>query len=256
MKQTLLEMVQRILESIDGQMIESIEDTREAVQVANCVKETYYHLLYTRDIKARNNVVQLHSLSDVNKPTEFYINDDVAQITMFKYFDKDNDRYVDLEWLDPEEFISRSLNMNPKEVDEEGNPLVLTVKDISGVIYNVRNDSCPQYYTSFDDKRFICDAYNKKDSHTLMEQYTVVYGVVLPEFKIEDTFVPDLAPQHFTLLLSKSKVQAAYELNKTFDALENDRAMKQIVTADKHAKRVKGLTETLWKNRIKTGRVM
>lgn len=43
MKQTLLEMVQRILESIDGQMIESIEDTREAVQVANCVKETYYH---------------------------------------------------------------------------------------------------------------------------------------------------------------------------------------------------------------------
>lgn len=256
MKQTLLEMVQRILESVDGQMIESISDTREAVQVANCVRETYYHLLYTRDIKARNNVVQMHSLSNTSRPTEFYINDDVAQITMFKYYDKENERYVDLEWVDPEEFINRSLNLNPKEVDKDGKPTVLTVKDPSGINYNVKMYKCPQYFTSFDDKRFICDSFNKNDTETLIEQYTVVYGVVLPEFKIEDTFVPDLAPQHFSLLLSKSKVQAAYELNKVFDELENDRARKQIVTADAHAKRVKGLETTLWKNRPRNGRVL
>lgn len=254
MKYTLLEMVQRILESIDGQMIESIEDTREAVQVANCVKETYYHLLYTRDIKANNNLVQLHSLSDVNHPTEFYINDDIAQILLFKYYDKTNDKYVDLQWLDPEKFIDHSLNMFTRATDNEGNPLVQQITDASGVIYNVRNDRNPQYFTSFDDKHFVCDAWNKKDTTTMIEQYTVVYGVVLPEFKIEDNFVPDIAPQHFQLLLSKSKVQAAYELNKTFDQLENDRARKQIATADEHAQRVKGLEKTLWKNRPKSGR--
>lgn len=254
MKYTLLEMVQRVLESIDGQMIESIEDTREAVQVANCIKESYYHLLYTRDIQARNNVVQMHSMSNVDTPTEFYINDDVAQITMFKYYDKKNERYVDLEWLDPEVFIDRSLHINP--LDPYNKERVQTVKDPSGIVYNIFNDREPHYYTSFDDKRFVCDAFNKEDGSTLMEQYTVCYGVVLPPFQIEDTFVPDLSPQHFTLLLSKSKVQAAYELNKAFDQLENDRARKQIATADKHAKRVKGLEKTLWKNRIRNGRVL
>ena len=45
MKQTLLEMVQRILESRDMQLVNSIFDTREAVQVANIIKECYIHLL-------------------------------------------------------------------------------------------------------------------------------------------------------------------------------------------------------------------
>lgn len=251
MKQNLLEMVQRILESIDGQMIESIEDTREAVQVANCIKETYYHLLYTRDIKSTNNIVQMHSMSDVARPTMFFINEDVAQLTLFKYYDKKNDRYVDLEWLYPEEFIDRSLSLKPNSPEH---PNIQTVQDESGVVYNIYNDRAPKYYTSFDDKHFICDAFNNEDSSTLMEQYTVAYGVVLPEFKIEDTFVPDLSPQFFPLLLSKSKVQAAYELNKAYDELEADRARKQAATADKHARRVKGLETTLWRNKPFSGR--
>ena len=250
MKTTLLEMVQRILESIDGQMIESIEDTREAEQVANCIKETYYHLLYTRDIKSTNNIIQMHSMSDVTKPTVFYINDDIAQLSLFKYYDKHNDRYVDLQWLYPEEFIDRSLSLKA----DEDHPNVQKVVDESGVVYNIYNDRAPQYYTSFDDKHFICDAFNKEDTSTLIEQYTVAYGIVLPEFKIEDNFVPDLAPQHFPLLLSKSKVQAAYELNKTFDELEADRARKQAATAGKHARRTEGLEETLWRNKPMTGR--
>ena len=92
MKQNLLEMVQRILEAIDGQMVESIEDTREAMQVARCVKESYEHLLYTRDIKAKSNLIQLHSLSDTTQPTVFRFNEDLEQISTFKYFDKTNEK--------------------------------------------------------------------------------------------------------------------------------------------------------------------
>ena len=88
-----------------------------------------------------------------------------------------------------------------------------------------------------------------------MEQYTVVYGYVEPEFKLEDTFIPDLAPQHFSLLLSTAKVQATYELNKTLDQLENDRARKQKATADKHAQRLRGQDGTTWKTRKWNGRI-
>lgn len=45
MKQTLLEMVQLILSSIDGEEVNSIDDTVEANQVALIVKSVYYDML-------------------------------------------------------------------------------------------------------------------------------------------------------------------------------------------------------------------
>ena len=249
MKQTLLEMVQRILQAVDGQMVESISDTREAMQVAQCIKETYEHLLYTRDIKARSNLVQLHSVSDVNRPTTLLFNDNVAQIDVLKYYDKHNERYVDLTWMDPTVFLERCLDRNPTKDN-----VINIVEPNSGVRYNVYTDRAPQYYTSFNDSEIICDAWNKEDSHTLMEEYTVAYGLVMPEFKIEDDFVPELAPQHFNLLLNSARVQAAYELNRETDPVTNDRARKELVTADKHAQRARGMETTIWKNRPLSGR--
>ena len=76
----------------------------------------------------------------------------------------------------------------------------------------------------------------------------------MPEFKLEDDFVPDLAPQHFNLLLNSARVQAAYELNRETDPVTNDRARKELVTADKHAQRVRGQETTIWKNRPLSGR--
>lgn len=250
MKQNLLQMVQRILEAIDGQMVESIEDTREAMQIARCIKETYEHLLYTRDIKAKNNLIQMHSMSDTEQPTVFLINDDVQQIEVFKYYDAANKRYVDLNWMEPADFIDMCLHRDPTKDN------IRNITDPSGVRYNVFTDRAPMYYTSFDDNHLVCDAYNVEDGSTLLEEYTVIYGTICPEFKLEDTFVPDLAPQHFSLLLSESKVQATYELNKEMDTLERDRAMKQKVTADKHAQRVLGQDGTTWKNRKSYGRVL
>jgi hypothetical protein len=249
MKQTLLEMVQRILQAVDGQMVESIEDTREAMQVAQCVKETYEHLLYTRDIKARSNLVQLHSVSDTDRPTTLLFNDNVCQIDVLKYYDEKCEKYHDLVWLDPTDFLNRSLDRNPNKDN-----VVNLTEPTSGVKYNVYNDRMPQYYTSFDDKTITLDAWDSRQSNTIMEEYTVCYGLILPEFKLEDTFVPDLAPQHFNLLLNSARVQAAYELNREQDTLVNDRARKELVTADKHAQRVRGIETTLWKNRPKSGR--
>jgi hypothetical protein len=145
--------------------------------------------------------------------------------------------------------LNRSLDRNPNKDN-----VVNLTEPTSGVKYNVYNDRMPQYYTSFDDKTITLDAWDSRQSNTIMEEYTVCYGLILPEFKLEDTFVPDLAPQHFNLLLNSARVQAAYELNREQDTLVNDRARKELVTADKHAQRVRGIETTLWKNRPKSGR--
>ena len=246
---TLLEMVQRILEYTDGQVVQSITDTREAMQVANCVKESYEHLLYTRDIKAKADLIQMHSMSDTTQPTVFHINEDLEQISLFKYYDKHNERYVTLTWMEPECFIYLCLH-----IDHRKDNVITITEPTSGVKYNVYNDRVATYYTSFNDKDIVCDAWNSEDSSTMMEEYTVVYGYKQPEFKLEDTFVPDLAPQHFSLLLSTAKVQAGYELNKVVDTMENNRAMKQRVTADKHAQRQLWQDGDTWKARKRYGR--
>jgi hypothetical protein len=248
MKQTLLEMVQRILESRDAQVVNRIEDTREAMQVANIIKETYYHLLYVRDIKSRTNLITFDSLSDREKPTYLRFKDDVAQIDMLKYFDKKHEKYIDLTMVGPQEFIERSLMMNPKEDN------VTTCQDFSGVKFNVYNDRAPTIWTSFDDEHIVVDGFNKEIEDTVTATNVMSYGVKYPEFKLEDTFVPDLAPQHFTLLLSKSKVMAAMELDKEYDQLEDDRARKQLMTVNDHSKRLLGQEATLWKNRNRSGR--
>ena len=248
MKQTLLEMVQRILESRDMQLINSITDTREAMQVANIIKECYEHLLYVREIKTRNSLITFDSLSDLSHPTYLRFKDNVAQIDVLKYFDTKNDRYVDVQLLQPKDFLDRSLNLNPKE------PNVQNIVDFTGINLNVYTDRAPQYWTSFDDEHIVFDAYDAEVENTVQESKAVSYGVYLPEFKLEDTFVPDLAPQHFSYLLSKAKVMTAMELDKEYNQLEDDRARKELITANEHSRRLRGQTPVLWQNRMRSGR--
>lgn len=250
MKQTLLEMVQRILESLDLQVVESINDTREAQQVARIIKETYYHLLHVRDIKTKSNLLQLHSLSDLSHPTYLKFNDDVTNIDVFKYFQKDTGKFKDVYWISPEEFLERSFSLNPRKDN------VVIVEDFSGIHLNIYNDRHPEYYTSFDDEYVVLNSWKSSVEDTIEEQNTTVYGIKLPEFKLEDTFVPDLAPQHFGYLLAESKVQAGNEILKEIDSIELDRARKQLISTNMHSRRQLGLEPRLWMNRQLSGRVI
>ena len=98
------------------------------------------------------------------------------------------------------------------------------------------------------------DSYNKEIENTVEQANTVAYGIRIPEFKIEDTFVPDLAPQHFSYLLSKAKVMTAMEFDKEYNQLEDDRARKELITSNEHARRLRGQTPELWENRMRSGR--
>lgn len=248
MKRTLLEMVQRILESRDMQLVNSIFDTREAMQVANIIKECYIHLLYVREIKSQNTLLSFDSLSDLDHPTYLKFKEDIAQIDLFKYYDKKNEKYNDLQLLQPQDFIDRSLSLNPKDDN------ITQIVDPSGITINVYNDRAPSYWTSFDDVHVVLDAWDSSVEDTVQETNTVAYGIKIPEFKLEDTFIPDLAPQHFSYLLSKAKVMTAMEFDREYNQLEDDRARKELITANEHARRLKGQVPELWMNRPRSGR--
>jgi hypothetical protein len=49
-KYTLLELTQRILESMDSDEVDSIEDSPESLAVANIIKECYFDILGKLDL--------------------------------------------------------------------------------------------------------------------------------------------------------------------------------------------------------------
>lgn len=248
MKQTLLEIVQRIAEFIDGETINSIHDTREAAQIANIVKETYQYLLQTREINTRDNIVHFDDVIQAeNKPNYLKYQDTVFEIFDLQYRDLDSGRYSHIQYLDPDVFLQKALSLDP--TDES----VSQVLDYSGITYYIKNNKQPQYYTSFDDIHICFDSYNKDVEDTVHDNNVIAQGRYMPEFKLEDDFVPNMAPQHFPLLLSKSKEVSGMELKEYANPLESDRAAKLTVIQNRLAHRE--LKEPrLWHYRQPTGR--
>lgn len=248
MKQTLLEMVQRISEFIDGETINSIDDTRESTQIANIVKETYQYLLQTREINTRDNIVHFDDVVQTeNKPNYLKYKDTVFEIFDLQYKDLDSGRYSRIQYLDPEVFLQKALSLDPNDTN------VQQVVDYSNITYYIRKDKQPSYYTSFDDIHIAFDSYNSSLEATVHDNNVIAQGRYMPDFALEDSFVPNMAPQHFPLLLSKSKEIAGVELKEYTNPLESDRANKLTIITNKLAHRE--LKEPrIWHYRKNTGR--
>lgn len=247
-KQTLLDMVQRISEFIDGETVTSISDTTESMQIATIVKETYEYLIQTREIATRDSIVHFDNVVDPKKPNYLKYQDLVFEVFSLKYYDYKTKRYQDVHYVEPEEFLRRSLDIDFERKD------ITQVLDDSGVLLNIYNNRCPQYYTSFDSVHIVFDAFDSENEHTIQDAKAVSYGRFMPEFKLEDDFIPNMAPQHFSLLLSKAKENAGVELKEYHNPLEADRAKKLLINTNKFAMRQPEEAK-IWKNRKHTGRL-
>lgn len=86
-EQTLLEMTQDVLSSLDSDEVNSISDTTESLQVATIIKNKYYDILTRGDLPAQEVLLQLTASGDATLPTLMYIPDGVTKIDWIKYFD-------------------------------------------------------------------------------------------------------------------------------------------------------------------------
>ncbi len=149
-KMSLLEIVQNILSAMDSDEINSVEDSVEALQVAEVVKETYFGLLLSESSPSQKQLLQLESLSDTDYPNYLKIPDNVKSIDELAYDYQTDDQtdYQDLCYLDPKSFLLKSRNRSGLEGTVE-------VTDSSGVRLWVSNNANPQYWTTFDNQYII-----------------------------------------------------------------------------------------------------
>ena len=207
MKMSLLDIVQSVLNSIDGDDVNSIDDTVESSQIALFAKECYYELIGQKEWPFLKGTFSLEGLADTSRPTYMELNeDDVSKIYWIKYNKKD------VTWLDPKEF----QDMLDVRVAETG------VVDANGFALN----RDPLYYTTFDDTYFVFDGYNSTVETTLQTSNNLCYGVTVPSWTHDDTFIPTLPEKMFPTLLAEIKSTSSMNLRQQANPKEERKAQR------------------------------
>lgn len=224
-KLTLLEIVQDILSDMTSDVINSIDDTEEAQQVAQIVKSTYMAMMSNRNWPHTRQLVHLIASTDSDRPTHMTLDEEIKEMISVYYDKRKNGEtrllYQEVKWKDPDDFL-RMLNSRNSD-----NSNVLIVEDPSGIILLIQNDKAPTYYTSFDDETLVFDSWDSDVEDTLQENKTQARAYVTPAFVMDDTYIPDLPEEAFSAFLEEAKSRAQYKLHSVQDIKSEQEAVRQ-----------------------------
>lgn len=230
---TLLDMVQQILRSMESDEVNSYADTVESQAVAEIVRETYNYLVARMDLPANHQLFQLTASGDNTKPVLMRVPSDVLDIEWIKYVSPDeqnNTEYNEVHFIPLEEFLRHSLTLKEDETDV--NVMNVTLDGLSFEIkyYNNRR---PMFWTTTDNYNLIFDGIDLDDSVTLEQSKTLCYGKKLPEFQMNDNFIPQLDPTQFQLLLNEARQQAFTELKQMENGNAAYRSRKMFINTQR-----------------------
>lgn len=191
--------------------------------VAKIVKECYFEIKSEIDFKETENLFHLDASTDSTKPTVMYLPSSVNNIKRLKYNvgpSLDDFNFRELRYVEPVEFLEITDGWDGVESWIGVQVVPLGGQDFR---FKYRNDESPKYWTSPDDRTILMDAFDSSYESTLTSARTYGYGVKVPEFLLEDNYIPDLDPRQFQLLLNSAKAASFIEIKQT----TNDRAEKK-----------------------------
>lgn len=224
-KSTLLEMVQDILEDIGGDEVNSITDTEEAETVAGHIKKTYNNLSSNSNWPVTRSLITLTPRSDLSFPTHMTINENVKKLEKVMYnvikTGETDKNYQEIDYLDFEDFMVKTNSRKSSDSD------TVVVIDDSGIELLIKNDKRPEYYTSIDQSSLIFDSYDSAVDSTLQESKLQAWGLIIPEFTVEDSFTPNLPPDAFSLLMEESISRCNFKMRQLVDQKSENESRKQ-----------------------------
>ncbi|RUP39331.1 MAG: hypothetical protein EKK63_10045 [Acinetobacter sp.] len=245
MKYTLIELVQRILESMDSDEVDSINDSPESLAVANVVKECYFDIVGKLDLPEKESIFQMTPSGDSNKPTLMYLPENIINLQRMKYNSASvsDPNWYDLNYLPWDDFLDMQNGLLTTETNVGS---MTIIEDGHTFTFKYRNDVLPQFYASFNDRTILFDSYDSLVNTTLVASKTMCFGSIEPDFTLSDTFVPELDAQQFQLLLQASKAQAFVELKQVENPKAERKERKNEILAQrtKHAIDRRGGSQT------------
>ena len=235
MKFTLLEIVQEILSSLDGDEINSISDNTEASQIALIVRRAYLDITSRLNLPEHYEFFQLTASGDNTLPVIMYRPADVDQLLWIKYDKKtsaaDPSDFGDVVYLPPSNFFDRMFMLNSDDTNVSSTTLTVDSDDFT-LLY--KTDRAPNYWTSFDDYTLVFDAYDSDLDTTLQKSKTYCYGLKNTTFTLSDSYTPDLDSQQFALLINTAKALAWAELKQTVHGTSERESRRQYMRAQRN----------------------
>lgn len=212
MKYTLLELVQTVLSSTDGEEVNSIDDTVESSQIVEIIKTVYNDIITRGDISSTKALFTLTASGDAAKPVLMTKPSGIANIDYIKYnCEEDGDVdpiWRDIRYLPINDFVDLTHNYNPSEINVSS--MTHTI-DAYTITFNYLTDSAPQYYTVVEDDTLIFDAHDIDVDTTLQSSKSLGYGGRDVIFTRNDTWTPEIQADQFALLLQEAKSLAWLE---------------------------------------------
>lgn len=223
---TLLQITQDILNDIDGDFVNSINDTDEAQQVANIVGSTYLAMMSNHDWPHCRRTVNLIPSADSSLPTHMSLEEPIKKLVSIHYDRRQitdtNMRYMETRWKEPDDFLRYTYGRN------SGNTDTTTVTDPSGVKLLIMNNKGPEYYTSFDDTVLVFDSWDSGVDSTLQSNKSTAIAYIIPPFVVDDSFVPPVPEEFFAALIEEAKSKSAAKIHQTVDQKAEQESVRQM----------------------------
>lgn len=257
MKYTVLQLTQNILSSLNSDEVNSIGDTVESNQVAQIIQNTYFDMVAREVFPEHTRLFHLTPSNDETQPILMYKPDYVSKVNWIKYFDTNitsgisggssihdtnvdlrgtanstnaspNFKYIDI--IPTQQFLDMvgTFNTNQTNVDT-----FTFVEGSNTFTFNYKDDKQPQFCTVIQNYYFIFDSFDQTQDSTLQASKILCSGNVVPTFKLEDNFIPDLNDQQFPLLLNEAKSLAFMELKNTQHPKAEQEAKRQWSSAQR-----------------------
>ena len=224
-KMTLLEIVQQVLVDINGDGVNSIQDTEESEEVANHVKSVYRNLVSHTEWPHTRRAVTLVPYSNNQYPTHMRVNEEIKRLCFINYnkakLTQERKTYQPVKYLEPDLFLAK-LNAR-----DNTSLQIDTIIDPSGIELMVVNHRAPEYYTSFDDVTLVFDSYDRAVDDTLQESKVQAQAYIIPPFEVSDEFIPDLPVDAFAYLVEETISRCQFKMRQIQDIKSERESQKQ-----------------------------
>ena len=231
-KMTLLEIVQEILNDMDGDNVNDISETVESEQIASLVRSAFREMTDELDFPHQMELFTLTGSGNTNIPTHMTLPDSISKIEWIKYDVREDVGdpvvYQTIGYLAPYDFVTM-CNMR----DSSDTTNIQTVTDTGGVPLLIRKDQAPRWWTSFDDEHVVFDAYLIDVDSSLQTSKNICYGARRPTWTHTNAAIPDLPEQLFSLLVARAKA-AAFALYKMPNAKVERKERKLNIRASRN----------------------
>lgn len=242
MRYSLLELVQDVLYSMDGDEVSSITDNYESTQTAHIARTVYLDILTRSGLPETQTIFQL-SASDNTTPLLMTLPSGIKDIYSVKYdyatADDTDKQYTPIYFQDLDTFLKRSHQLDQSDDNVDLMTISGSFGDID-ILY--RNDIAPSFYTSYDDRNILFDAIDiSLDTSNLLSAKTQCFGTQSPSFTFSNDFsFPLIDEDQMPLLLAECKALAWAEMKQASNSKAEQSARRNWIAQPRNKEAVKG----------------